>query len=234
MIEAYAPQYSRFTEDGIAYGAYGARWRYCAEHNQLRTVIDLLRKDPDSRQAIMSMWRPDDLAWAFKGGKKDLPCTLALQFLVRSGNLYCIATMRSNDVWLGMPYDVFAFTTIQRIIADELGLGLGTYIHQAGSEHLYARNKNKAEEAAKESYGDDLFIGDARPVILADPGLDLYREIAIALKAEEDFRGGKSDVQIPKYSLLADLVLGAAMKWKNIPPAEFVNPVLGELADGKE
>jgi hypothetical protein len=59
-----------------------------------------------------------------------------------------IATMRSNDLWLGLPYDVFAFTCIQQMVAAALGVGLGWYQHQAGSLHVYDRNMEKTKAAA--------------------------------------------------------------------------------------
>ena len=71
---------------------------------------------------------------------KDLPCTISLQYLIREGALHCIVYMRSNDLWLGFPYDVFCFTAFQTKLAMELGVKLGTYTHIAGSLHLYERN----------------------------------------------------------------------------------------------
>lgn len=110
MIKEYAPQYEKFTEHNIAYGAYGDRWR---RSNQVSKTECLFKHDPETRQAIMSMWMGRDLQAAIDKIHKDLPCTLSLQFLQRQGQLNCITTMRSNDVWLGFPYDVFAFTSLQ-------------------------------------------------------------------------------------------------------------------------
>lgn len=159
MIEAYAPQYKRFAEHGIAHGAYG--WRMGSDplvlescekaklprQGQIKLIVDLLKRKPDSRQAIVSLWNCSDLPYAITGTKKDLPCTLSLQFLLRQNTLHLIVTMRSNDVWLGMPYDVFAFTTLQIMVANAIKAIPGTYIHQVGSLHLYARNYYKAKEA---------------------------------------------------------------------------------------
>ncbi len=141
MLEHYAPGYARFTEDGIAHGAYGWRWDH---YQQLPALIELLRTKPNTRQAVLSMWWPTDLAHAVAGDRKDMPCTMSLQFLVRDGKLHCVTSMRSNDVWLGLPYDVFCFTSIQQMVAGQLGLQLGKYIHNVGSMHLYDRDQLKA------------------------------------------------------------------------------------------
>ena len=146
QISYYAPSYKRFIEsDGKAHGGYGRRW---AQNNQLTSIIELLRKKPDTRQAVLSVWRADlDLAPTISGSKKDIPCTLSLQFLLRDGELNCIGTMRSNDLWLGLPYDIFCFTTLQHFIAKALGVTIGWYQHQPGSLHLYERNFDEAEAA---------------------------------------------------------------------------------------
>ena len=159
MICAYAPSYSRFADDGIAYGAYGHRAfsnlqgrdkSNCAKYrSQYELVIDHLRTNLDSRQAVVTLWEANDLTHACAKDRKDLPCTLSLQFLIRGGELHLITTMRSNDAWLGLPYDVFAFTCIQQLVAGTLNVRCGTYTHQVGSEHLYEKNWTAAREALK-------------------------------------------------------------------------------------
>ena len=144
MIKAYAPQYYKFAENGIAFGAYGYRIKI---FNQLNLTIDVLQKYPDSRQALISFWQGSDLIHAYQADHADLPCTMSLQFLIRDDKLHLITTMRSNDAWLGLPYDIFAFTCLQRLIADALNIKYGTYTHQVGNMHLYEKNWKAAEEA---------------------------------------------------------------------------------------
>jgi thymidylate synthase len=135
-IAAYNKRIADYSDDGETFfGAYGPRFL-----RDLRHVINLLKRDPDSRQAVINIWRPEGL-WQ---PTKDVPCTLTWQFFVRSGKLEMIASMRSNDVWLGMPYDIFNFTQIQRIIASALGVGVGPYQHNVGSLHLYETNEAAA------------------------------------------------------------------------------------------
>lgn len=134
----YAPQYSKFTNHGYAHGAYGPRMI-----DQLNTVAQLLDKDKDSRQAIVQLWDKNDL----DRKRGDLPCTLSMQFMVREESLVQIVTMRSNDLWLGYPYDVFAFCTIGHIMAVMLDMPLLRYQHQAGSMHLYEKHWEPAAQS---------------------------------------------------------------------------------------
>ena len=75
---------------------------------------------------------------------KDLNCTVCLQFFISEGKLYMTTYMRSNDLWMGFPNDVFQFTCIQIYLAMKLNLQLGTYTHVAGSLHLYERDYEKS------------------------------------------------------------------------------------------
>ncbi|MCI0545570.1 MAG: thymidylate synthase, partial [Actinobacteria bacterium] len=73
-------------------------------------------------------------------GKKDYPCTTAIQFLLRDDKLECHVRMRSNDVWWGLAYDAFMFTQLQLSICNALEVEAGPYYHQPVSLHLYDRD----------------------------------------------------------------------------------------------
>ena len=92
--------------------------------------------DPNTRRAVININVPNERVIE----TKDEPCTIALQFLNRNGKLHCTAIMRSNDIWFGTPYDWAFFIELQKVIADRLGLGYGTYTHFATSFHAYERN----------------------------------------------------------------------------------------------
>jgi thymidylate synthase len=109
-IKPYSKEIERFSDDGVYYnGAYGPRIV-----DQLTYAVDCLAKDPSSRQAIIEIWRPNPR------DSKDVPCTIAVQFLIRDNHLYCIDTMRSSDLWLGWPYDIFNFTMLSARILELL------------------------------------------------------------------------------------------------------------------
>lgn len=135
-----------FSDDGSRFdGAYGPKII-----DQLRYVVDSLLKDSATRQAIIDIWRPNPR------DSSDIPCTLSLQFLIRDGHLNTIATMRSSDIWLGWPYDVFTFTMVSSMIVLEISrrsqiqVPLGDLFVRPGSLHLYEDNIEEARVIAWE------------------------------------------------------------------------------------
>jgi len=140
-ICAYAPSYKRFLNDDIAFGAYGPRIV-----RALSALCEQLLK-ANSRQAVLPIFEYRDLSAASSGDINDIPCTLTWQLIARDGRLNMIATMRSNDLWLGTPYDVWAFSTIQRVLAGGFGIEAGWYQHQVGSMHAYSSCYDRVEEA---------------------------------------------------------------------------------------
>jgi len=123
----------KFSDDGVTFhGAYGKRIIHDGI-NQIKTVINSLKKDKDSRQAIITIY--DHVL--DEQPTKDRACSLNLMFLIREGRLDLIANMRSNDIIRGFPYDSFNFSFLQNIIANELGIPLGSYTHISNSMHLY-------------------------------------------------------------------------------------------------
>ena len=141
-IAPYSKMIKRFSDDGITYhGAYGPKIR-----DQIRYVARTLIQDNSSRQAVINIWRENPPE------TKDVPCTLSLQFVIRNGYLHCFDTMRSSDIWLGWPYDVFNMSMVSRyLIAYMKQIGaivpqLGKLYLTAGSQHLYAA---QADQAAK-------------------------------------------------------------------------------------
>lgn len=160
-IAYYAPFWRGISDDGLtANSAYGARvfrpfhervhgdallarWEHegVPTQSQWQYVRDELRHDPDSRRAVIQIRSAMD-SWL---AKKDVPCTLALQFFLRGGALHMVANMRSSDLVLGIPHDVFAFTCLQELMALELGVGLGGYTHVANSLHVYDRDRARVD-----------------------------------------------------------------------------------------
>lgn len=139
LVLRLAPQFERYSdtaEDGTGdrmfWGAYGARIRL-----QAVQAVRKLRLDVNSRQAVITLWDPwmDNIE-----DKHDYPCTIALQFHMNRGLLDMNTIMRSNDAWLGLPYDVFQFTQLQATMARALNTTPGLYRHTALSLHLYERD----------------------------------------------------------------------------------------------
>jgi thymidylate synthase len=144
--------FDRFVDGEVFHGAYGPRIR-----PQMPNVIRRL-DDQDSRQAVAQIWDP--LYDNSSLGRRDLPCTLSFQFLLRNGKLEMVTTMRSNDAWLGLPYDVFQFTQLQATVANVLSVGVGTYTHNVGSMHIYESDLEKTENVfAREATIDEAMFG---------------------------------------------------------------------------
>jgi thymidylate synthase len=109
---------------------YGWQWK---RNNQIDYVIDLLKNEPNTRQAvitILDMKEHDTFTF-------DTPCTYAMQFTIVHGRLDMCVTMRSNDLWYGFCNDQYQFSMLQEMIADELEIEMGVYYHFAHNMHLY-------------------------------------------------------------------------------------------------
>jgi thymidylate synthase len=144
-IFTYNRSLKQYTDDGRLQGAYGPRMRrWHDEVDQLEHVRHLLLRDPDSRQAVIQLYDPQ----RDTRGHRDVPCTLNYRFFVRRGRLDLHTTMRSNDVWLGLPYDLFTATMLQELMAAWLDVEVGTYHHHVDSLHLYAQHDQAAAEMA--------------------------------------------------------------------------------------
>lgn len=142
-IEPFSTFWSKIAEaDGTVNSNYGHCIHDKFGFDQWNMVKELLKKEPNSRQAILHIKEARDI---ISNPTKDLNCTIALQFILRNNKLDLITTMRSNDIWLGLPYDVFNFTCMQIQMAMELGVDIGVYYHNAGSLHLYKKDANKLE-----------------------------------------------------------------------------------------
>ena len=135
QIQKYTEGWDRMTDDGET---VNSNYGYCITKkygfDQLEFIINELKKNPNSRRAVIHIKEPSDKP------SNDVNCTVCLQFFIREGKLYMTTYMRSNDVWFGFPYDVFQFTCLQIYLSMVLEVELGTYTHIAGSLHLYERN----------------------------------------------------------------------------------------------
>jgi thymidylate synthase len=182
--------------NGHVIGAYGPRLMRYDEVNQVECVIQTLRKNPDSRNAVIQLFDHQD--------NKHAPCTLALQFMVREHKLIMMTSMRSNDLFWGFPHDLFAFTMIQEIIARSVGVDLGHYYHSVGSLHLYNKDEEKAGMYLDEGWHD----GVTMPAM---PEGDPWEQIHNLLALESFIRLGSQlmmeDLQLPSHGYWRDLAL---------------------------
>ena len=114
LTEAAAKDVASFVRDpdGTVHGNYGER-----VDMQIVDVVDKLKAAPDSRQAVIQIW-DKNLDGQFRDPMpRDIPCTLTITFGITGDAMLTMSvSMRSSDVWLGIPYDVFQFRQLQRCL----------------------------------------------------------------------------------------------------------------------
>ena len=118
--------------DGNVNSNYGWQWR---RNDQIDHVIDLLKREPDTRQAAVSIYDcKEHDTFTF-----DTPCTYAIQFTIIDNKLNMSVVMRSNDLWFGFCNDQYQFSKLQQYIWWRLDtdIEMGTYFHFAHNLHLY-------------------------------------------------------------------------------------------------
>lgn len=142
-LSAYLPRAADYSDDGKVWrSGYGPRLRSWGGLDQVQYVIDTLKKDPMSRQAVIAIWNPPvDMT-----DGKDRACNTQLQFQCRDGRLHLTVTVRSNDVmwgWSGI--NAFEWSTLLEIVASLLGHDVGYITFNIGSLHIYEQHWGRAE-----------------------------------------------------------------------------------------
>lgn len=146
FISAFGSMWKKLSDDGVTNNsAYGYIMKYKFGFDQIEKVIELLKKDPNSRRAVINLNTPNENVIE----TKDEPCTIALDFFIRNNKLYCTGMMRSNDIWFGLPYDIAFFMELQKLIADTIGVRYGTYTHFAVSLHAYDKNLKQIQNVVE-------------------------------------------------------------------------------------
>jgi len=112
-------------------------------NNQFKTVIDCLRNDPGTRQAVLSVWNPTlDMNSTKLGGGNRIPCSLEYQFLLRNNRLHCIYTMRSNSAFEHCCIDLYCASGLMEYVVEQLkdtypDLKVGSLTYCCGSLHMF-------------------------------------------------------------------------------------------------
>lgn len=136
--------------DGYKFGdlnhVYGYQWRSWPKANgesidQIKEVIETIKKNPSSRRMIVSAWNVADV-----GSMALPPCHTMFQFFVADGKLSCQLYQRSGDVFLGVPFNIASYALLTMMIAKECGLQVGEFIHTLGDAHLYLNHLEQAAE----------------------------------------------------------------------------------------
>ena len=120
---------------------YGVQWRrWGGEIDQVRRVVDEIKRNPSSRRLLVSAWNVADLdRMALQ------PCHALFQFYVAEGRLSCQLYQRSADVFLGVPFNIASYALLTHMIAQVTGLGVGDFVHTFGDVHLYQNHLEQAD-----------------------------------------------------------------------------------------
>ena len=133
-------------ENGELGPVYGKQWRSWEGADgqaidQVRWVVDEIRRNPDSRRLIVSAWNVADLP-----KMALMPCHTLFQFYVANGKLSCQLYQRSGDIFLGVPFNIASYALLTHMVAQVCGLGVGDFVHTLGDAHLYSNHFQQARE----------------------------------------------------------------------------------------
>ena len=126
--------------DGDVGKIYGVQWRNFNGIDQIETLLEQIKKNPNSRRHILTAWNPAEL---------DLmslpPCHAFSQFFVSENKLSCQLYQRSCDMFLGVPFNIASYSLLTHIIARECNLQVGFFIHTLGDYHIYHQHFSQVE-----------------------------------------------------------------------------------------
>lgn len=177
--------------DGELGPVYGYQWRSWptpdGRHvDQIKGVIESIKKNPDSRRHLVSAWNVAEIE-----NMALPPCHTMFQFYVADGRLSCQLYQRSADIFLGVPFNIASYALLTHMVAQQTGLEVGDFVHTLGDAHLYLNHLEQAElqltreprplpqlQLAKRDSIDDYQIGDVE-LIGYDPHPGIKAPIAV-------------------------------------------------------
>ena len=138
-------------ENGDLGPVYGHQWRNfnSQEIDQIRDVIERIKKNPQDRRLIVSAWNPaqiEEMALP--------PCHCFFQFDVTpDGKLNCMLYQRSCDMFLGVPFNIASYSLLTMMIAQVCGLQPGEFVHTLGNAHIYSNHFDQVKlQLSREPY----------------------------------------------------------------------------------
>lgn len=191
FLDRYVSDFSaRFGEPHTKrqHGAYGFRWmRWFGDEtviDQLQALAELLRTDPTTRRAVLTMWDPAaDLVP--DGPKRDIPCNTQAYFRVRDGVLHMLVTCRSNDIiWGAYGANAVHFSFLLEYMAAMAGLEVGTYTQMSFNFHAYSEVLDKFDWTTLAADAGREYPGGSPWALVEDPRT-FHRELDDVLAGDD-------------------------------------------------
>ena len=175
--------------DGELGPMYGQQWRSWPTTagdriDQLQQLLIDLRERPDSRRHIVTAWNPESLPdesispqQNVAAGRMALaPCHALFQFYVANGRLSCQLYQRSADAFLGVPFNIASYALLTHMVAQDVGLLPGDYIHTFGDVHIYRNHVEQVDtQLQREPYPQPTLWLNEEVTSLFDFGADDIR-----------------------------------------------------------
>jgi thymidylate synthase len=142
-LERYLDTFLYAKNPGYEY-TYGERIR---GYEQVEKVIEALKRDPSTRQAVISVFWPTDHEL------RDKPCLSLVQFFIRANKLHIISYWRSHDMYGAAFANWYGLAALQSMVAEALNLRRGQLVTISSSAHIYQRDFDAVQQALKEHFG---------------------------------------------------------------------------------
>lgn len=220
-----------YSDNGVEFhAAYGYRLRRHFKKDQLLAIVELLKREPSTRRAVMAMWDPDS---DLQDGK-DIPCNDMIFFKLRDGVLDMSVANRSNDaIWGAYGANAVQFSVIHEFVASAIGAHVGVYRQTSDSFHIYTDNEAwervKAEDYQPDPYSNGF---DMKPYPLFSTG-QTHTSWLCELAVFFDYVDEGSQMLQFKDGFFADVVLPMYGAWE-LYKATDITPVKNERIDAAQ